>query len=63
MKKVVIILGMVFTMGLLSSCTDTTLDDIENKEKQQTENANLIDPEKDCPQNDRNCNGIPDDQE
>ena len=35
MKKVVIILGMVFTVGLLSSCTDTTLDDIEKNEKQQ----------------------------
>ncbi|MGG8497934.1 hypothetical protein ACQY1Q_16095 [Tenacibaculum sp. TC6] len=29
MKKVVIILGVVFTIGLLSSCTDNSLDDIE----------------------------------
>ncbi|MGG8496886.1 hypothetical protein ACQY1Q_10745 [Tenacibaculum sp. TC6] len=35
MKKVVVILGVVFTVGLLSSCTDNSLDDIENNEKQQ----------------------------
>ncbi|CAL2101225.1 conserved protein of unknown function [Tenacibaculum sp. 190130A14a] len=25
--------------------------------------SNKIDPIKDCPENDRNCNGVPDDQE
>ena len=62
MKKVVIILGMVFTMGLLSSCTDTTLEDIEKNEKQTTSEF-AIDPSEACPPTDRNCNGIPDDQE
>ncbi len=28
-----------------------------------TEDRGQIDPEKDCPPNDRNCNGIPDDEE
>ena len=62
MKKVVLIIGVVFTLAMLTSCTDNSLEQIERNEK-QTVSELAIDPSEACPPNDRNCNGIPDDQE
>ena len=54
MKKLLLALMLLFTMNLVVSCTPEEMND-------ETELAN--DPDKTCPPNDRNCNGIPDDQE
>lgn len=66
MKKVSLILAMVFSTLLLTNCSDSskeleqlTLEQLKIKGSESSK----IDPIKDCPQNDRNCNGIPDNQE
>lgn len=56
MKKVFLLFAVLFVLSF-ASCTDN----ISDYEEQLQEIA--IEPEKDCPENDRNCNGIPDDQE
>lgn len=66
MKKVVLL--ALFSVVVLTSCEDLTekivptKDEIEEKTSARMDNL-PIDPEKDCPQNDRNCNGIPDNKE
>ncbi|TDQ27689.1 hypothetical protein [Tenacibaculum caenipelagi] len=73
MKKVFLLIAL-FGMVMLSSCTDNTEENLPNETETQElqqvlssiqteEIAKLIDPEKECPPNDRNCNGVPDDQE
>jgi len=53
MKKFLLILALAtFSVAPFTSCTPETLQD-----EYQT------DKDKICPPNDRNCNGIPDDQE
>lgn len=55
MKKVLLVFAMlVFSAGMFVSCTPDAVND-------DTELA--TDPNEECPPNDRNCNGIPDDQE
>ena len=61
MKKIVMIAVVLLSVVFLSSCTDSDLKDLE--QRNETELQMSIDPEKDCPPNDRNCNGIPDDEE
>lgn len=53
MKKFTLVLAVLFAI-VFTSCTPEA---IQENETQQ------IDPKKDCPPNDRDCNGIPDDQE
>ena len=50
MKK----LALLFVVLLFAACTPTQLED---------ENPQQIDKDKICPPNDRNCNGIPDNEE
>lgn len=45
---------------LFLSCTDNGLEELELRNENKIEN---IDPVKDCPENDRNCNGVDDDEE
>ncbi|CAL2101224.1 conserved exported protein of unknown function [Tenacibaculum sp. 190130A14a] len=61
MKKVLVVLVMFFGIAILTSCTDNTEKIAKNEEK--IEHFGKIDPIKDCPPNDRNCNGVPDDEE
>lgn len=67
MKKVFLLMAM-FMVVVLTSCTDSSEENLPNETETQklskSENIEaLIDPEKDCPPNDRNCNGVPDDEE
>lgn len=57
MKKFTSTLAVLLLLFVTISCSPTT--DINNEETEQS----LIDPEKICPPNDRNCNGIPDNNE
>ncbi len=68
MKKVTLVLVLFLSAFLFTGCTDNSEDLIEStsqKEKRIESGfyENQIDPAKDCPQNDRNCNGVPDDKE
>lgn len=54
MKKVLLAAMLLFAVNVFYSCEPESLDD-------DTELA--TDPNQQCPPNDRNCNGIPDDQE
>lgn len=55
MKKVLLLfMVMLFTSAAFVSCT---ADEIED------EKITATDKEENCPPNDRNCNGIPDNQE
>lgn len=58
MKKVILLLLICFAFA----CTD---DELREDEQTQIELEELqaSDPNDQCPPNDRNCNGIPDDQE
>ncbi|WP_299836102.1 hypothetical protein [uncultured Tenacibaculum sp.] len=68
MKKKVFLLLTVSSV-LMFSCTDNSTELIEERKEinetiiNQNSELDQIDPIKDCPQNDRNCNGIPDSQE
>ncbi|CAM1370564.1 hypothetical protein TPENAI_60906 [Tenacibaculum litopenaei] len=62
MKKLLVVLAVV-SIGSFCSCTDNSLEEIERNGQAQNRTEFKIDPEKDCPENDRNCNGVPDDQE
>ena len=54
MKKLLLVLALVaFTSSTFVSCTP----------EDKTENEYQTDKDKVCPPHDRNCNGIPDDQE
>lgn len=55
MKKAYLLLTMIFGMALIS-CTPESQVNVNHEEFQ-------TDPNKNCPPNDTNCNGIPDDQE
>ncbi|MBE7649255.1 hypothetical protein [Tenacibaculum finnmarkense] len=63
MKLVGIILIAAASIAF-TSCNTDQLDDFKD-EKIELERRYLraIDPEKDCPENDRNCNGVPDEKE
>ena len=55
MKKVLLAFLLLFALSFsVTSCEAETIDD---EQIQQT------DPEENCPPNDTNCNGIPDNQE
>mgnify|MGYP005995123747 CR=1 FL=1 len=64
MKKRLLTL-VVFATTLIA-CEDNTQDitekEYQNERREVSANAK-IDPIKDCPQNDRNCNGVPDSEE
>lgn len=51
----------IFTIIAVSTISCDYEEMILSKDNENT--TRLIDPKKDCPPNDRNCNGIPDDQE
>ena len=63
MKKLFLV-TVFFMLGvLLTGCEDQSKE-LEQQKKEESEFVqNKIDPVKDCPQNDRNCNGVPDDEE
>ncbi|TDQ22783.1 hypothetical protein [Tenacibaculum caenipelagi] len=76
MKKKTLVVALIATFAI--ACTndmDNLIEPgnkIEKEIEKEIENEKQskiqleepeIDPEKDCPQNDRNCNGIPDSQE
>ncbi len=57
MKNLFIAFLMLTLVSItFTSCTTEPVTEDENI-------TAIIDPEKDCPPNDRNCNGIPDDEE
>lgn len=56
MKKVLFLLMMLlFASSVIVSCTADEID--------QDERIEATDKEENCPPNDRNCNGIPDNEE
>ncbi|MEP0388085.1 hypothetical protein [Dokdonia sp.] len=56
MKKFIITSVLaLFTMSMITSCEP----EISNEEQQEL----ATDPNENCPPNDTNCNGIPDNQE
>ncbi|WP_452599550.1 hypothetical protein [Pontimicrobium sp. MEBiC01747] len=57
MKNLFIAFSMLTLVSItFTSCTTEPVTEDENI-------TAIIDPEKECPPNDRNCNGIPDDEE
>lgn len=54
MKKLLLAFMLLFATNAFVSCTPEELNE-------NTETA--TEPDKQCPPNDRDCNGIPDDQE
>ncbi|WP_272152150.1 hypothetical protein [Tenacibaculum aiptasiae] len=62
MKKVLLL--AMLNVFFITSCTDSVEENLQNETQfKQTNPEKAIDPEKECPPNDRNCNGVPDDQE
>lgn len=59
MKKLIYVLA-IFALTL--SCTNSTVNEYE-KEYTQSEGEDDIEKGNACPPNDRNCNGIPDNEE
>lgn len=57
MKKLTSVIAVIVL--LISLCVSCTPNNLTEDEQQSI----LIDPEKDCPPNDKNCNGVPDDEE
>ena len=70
MKKKTLLIALVASITI--GCSDDFENLIETEKKTEKVHEKIsttytdkieIDPEKDCPQNDRNCNGIPDSKE
>ena len=59
-KKTFFLIAVILTLCI--SCTDNSTEILEER-REINEDFNKIDPIKDCPQNDRNCNGVPDSEE
>ncbi|AUC14336.1 hypothetical protein BTO06_03905 [Tenacibaculum sp. SZ-18] len=64
LKKFGLVLAVLFLSLGFNSCTDDSKE-LEQLHSTQilNENISTIEPHKDCPENDRNCNGVPDDEE
>lgn len=63
MKLVLSIIVFAIASTTLTSCTDQTEDLKDEKIQNQKRLSANIDPDKDCPESDRNCNGVPDGKE
>jgi hypothetical protein len=60
MKKAALSILVLLATVVFVGCTDDSDDEIFLQDETSME---FIDPAKDCPELDRNCNGIPDDEE
>ena len=61
MKRLFSVLAFTLLFGgLFMSCEPEGINEATKLEKKELQS---IDPDEECPPNDRNCNGIPDDEE